>query len=159
MSSSTATSTTAVCENRICEVAFIRSVSLRKSMTDILIVEDNLVNRKLVSVLLERAGFSYEIAENGAQALEMLDKGEFRLVLMDMMMPVMNGYQATKAIRAIPKLKALPVIALTANAMRGEEERCRAAGCNDYIPKPYSKDRILDAVTALIGKASPPPAP
>ncbi len=126
-------------------------------MADILIVEDNPVNRKLISLLLNRAGFSFAIAENGAEALEQLDKGDFRLVLMDMMMPVMNGYEATKAIRANPKLKSLPVIALTANAMRGEEEKCREAGCSDYIAKPYSKDRILAAINTLIAKSPAQP--
>ncbi len=125
-------------------------------MTDILIVEDNPVNRKLISLLLNRAGYTFALAENGVQALEQLDKIEFKLVLMDMMMPVMNGYEATKAIRAHAKHKALPVIALTANAMRGEEEKCREAGCNDYIAKPYSKDRILAAIGSLLQKPSTP---
>ncbi len=127
-------------------------------MADILIVEDNPVNRKLISLLLNRAGYSFAVAENGVQALEQLDKDEFKLVLMDMMMPVMNGYEATKAIRMHPKHKVLPVIALTANAMRGEEEKCREAGCNDYIAKPYSKDRILAAIGSLLPKPSTPAA-
>ena len=125
-------------------------------MADILIVEDNPVNRKLISLLLNRAGYSFAVAENGVQALEQLDKDQFKMVLMDMMMPVMNGYEATKAIRAHPKHKAMPVIALTANAMRGEEEKCREAGCNDYIAKPYSKDRILAAIGSLLDKPSAP---
>ena len=119
-------------------------------MSDILIVEDNPVNQKLIAFLLGRAGYSYEVAENGAEALSRLDHGEFKLVLMDMMMPVMNGYDATKAIRANPKTRNLPVIALTANAMKGEDEKCRAAGCTDYLAKPYSKDQILNAIQMLI---------
>jgi CheY-like chemotaxis protein len=126
-------------------------------MPDILIVEDNPVNQKLIAFLLARSGYSYEIAENGKNALERLEAGPFRLVLMDMMMPVMNGYDATRAIRGNPKLKGLPVIALTANAMKGEDEKCRAVGCDDYIPKPYSKDQILSAVAKLIGKPSGAP--
>ena len=121
-------------------------------MADILIVEDNPVNRKLISLLLNRAGYSFGLAENGVEALEMLERDEFRLVLMDMMMPVMNGYEATRAIRAHPRHRAVPVIALTANAMRGEEEKCREVGCNDYIAKPYSKDRILSAIGALLAR-------
>ena len=122
-------------------------------MPDILIVEDNPVNQKLIAFLLQRAGYTYEVADNGAIALERLDRAHFKLVLMDMMMPVMNGYDATKAIRANPRLKGLPVIALTANAMKGEDEKCRAVGCSDYLAKPYSKDQILTAISVLIKKA------
>ena len=128
-------------------------------MSDILIVEDNPVNQKLIAFLLTRAGYTYEVAENGADALQRLDQSQFKLVLMDMMMPVMNGYDATKAIRANPKLKNLPVIALTANAMKGEDEKCRAAGCSDYLAKPYSKDQILNAISILIKKSQVEPEP
>ena len=127
-------------------------------MSDILIVEDNPVNQKLIAFLLARAGYTYEVAENGADALRRLDQSQFKLVLMDMMMPVMNGYDATKAIRANPKLKNLPVIALTANAMKGEDEKCRAVGCSDYLAKPYSKDQILNAISILIKKSQQEPA-
>ena len=110
-------------------------------MSDILIVEDNPVNQKLIAFLLARAGYTYEVADNGADALQCLDKSKFKLVLMDMMMPIMNGYDATKAIRANPKTKDLPVIALTANAMKGEDEKCRAAGCSDFWPNPIPKTK------------------
>ena len=128
-------------------------------MSDILIVEDNPVNQKLIAFLLARAGYTYEVAENGAEALQRLDKGPFKLVLMDMMMPIMNGYDATKAIRANPKTKHLPVIALTANAMKGEDEKCRAVGCSDYLAKPYSKDQILNAISMLLKKSTQGDAP
>ncbi len=123
-------------------------------MADILIVEDNPVNRKLISLLLNRAGYSFAVAENGVQALEQLDKDEFKLVLMDMMMPVMNGYEATKHIRNDAALRHLPIIALTANALRGEEDRCREAGCDDYIAKPYTKERLLAAVASAMPKTA-----
>jgi CheY-like chemotaxis protein len=122
-------------------------------MSDILIVEDNPVNQKLIAFLLARAGYSYEVADNGAVALERLEQGQFKLVLMDMMMPVMNGYDATRAIRSNQKLRNLPVIALTANAMKGEDEKCRAVGCSDYLAKPYSKDQILNAISVQIRKS------
>ncbi len=122
-------------------------------MADILIVEDNPVNQKLIAFLLARAGYSYEVAENGVDALQRIERNAFKLVLMDMMMPVMNGYDATKAIRANPKTKHLPVIALTANAMKGEDDKCRAAGCSDYLAKPYSKDQILNAIAMLLKKS------
>ena len=121
-------------------------------MPDILIVEDNPVNQKLIAFLLARAQYTYDLAENGVIALDRLEKGSYRLVLMDMMMPVMNGYDATKAIRANPKFQQVAVIALTANAMKGEDEKCRQIGCDDYIAKPYSKDQILSAIERLIGK-------
>jgi CheY-like chemotaxis protein len=120
-------------------------------MPDILIVEDNPVNQKLIAFLLARSKYTYDIADNGAAALDRLARASYRLVLMDMMMPIMNGYDATRAMRADPKFKDIPVIALTANAMKGEDEKCRQAGCNDYVAKPYSKDQILAAIQRLIG--------
>ena len=123
-------------------------------MPDILIVEDNPVNQKLIAFLLARSGYSYDIAENGAIALDRLDKAAYRLVLPDMMMPVMNGYDAIKAIRSQDRLRHLPVIALTANAMKGEAEKCRAAGCDDYIAKPYSKDQILGAIATQLARSA-----
>ncbi len=125
-------------------------------MPDILIVEDNAVNQKLIAFLLANAKYTYDLAENGAVALSRLEKDTYRLVLMDMMMPVMNGYDATKAIRASPRHQHLPVIALTANAMKGEDDKCRQVGCDDYIAKPYSKEQILSAIQRLIGKSVPP---
>ncbi len=119
-------------------------------MPDILIVEDNPVNQKLIAFLLARANYTYEVAENGLVALELMRKSTYRLVLMDMMMPVMNGFDATRAMRADPKLAKLPVIALTANALKGEDDKCRAAGCNDYIAKPYSKEQVLNAIARLL---------
>jgi CheY-like chemotaxis protein len=117
---------------------------------DILIVEDNPVNQKLIAFLLARAGYTYDVAESGLAALERLRASTYRLVLMDMMMPIMNGFDATRAIRADPKLSSLPVIALTANALKGEDDKCRAAGCNDYIAKPYSKEQVLQAIKRLL---------
>lgn len=124
-------------------------------MPDILIVEDNPVNQKLIAFLLAREGHSYEVAENGLIALEKLRQARFRLILMDMMMPVMNGFDATRAIRADPQLAHIPVIALTANALKGEDAKCRAAGCDDYIPKPYSKEQVLAAIRRLITRVPP----
>lgn len=121
-------------------------------MPDILIVEDNPVNQKLIAFLLARANYSYEVAENGLVALERLRRSSFRLVLMDMMMPVMNGFDAVRAIRADSTLNHLPVVALTANALKGEDDKCKAAGCNDYIAKPYSKEQVLNCINRHIGK-------
>lgn len=122
-------------------------------MPDILIVEDNPVNQKLIAFLLARASYTFEVAANGLAALELLRKARFRLVLMDMMMPVMNGFDAARAIRADPKLSHLPVIALTANALKGEDQKCRDAGCNDYIAKPYSKEQVLNCIAKHLARA------
>jgi len=119
-------------------------------VSDILIVEDNPVNQKLIAFLLARAGYTYEVAENGQVALELLRRQSFRLVLMDMMMPVMNGFEATRQIRADPALSRMPVIAMTANALKGEDEKCQSAGCNAYIAKPYSKEQVLSVIERLL---------
>jgi CheY-like chemotaxis protein len=124
---------------------------------DVLIVEDTPVNQKLVALILQRAGYTYGFAENGEAALASLPDG-YRLVMMDMMMPVMNGYDATRAIRADPRWSTLPIIALTANAMKGEAEKCKAIGCDDYIAKPYKKEQVITAVAKLIGPGTPPNA-
>ena len=120
-------------------------------MPDVLVVEDNAVNRKLIGLLLGRAGYSWQAVGDGREALDELRRQPYRVVLMDMMMPGMNGYEATAAIRADADLRALPVVALTANALSGEEARCRAAGCDDYVAKPYAKERILGAIAGFIG--------
>ena len=121
-------------------------------MPDILIVEDNPVNQKLIAFLLARANYTYEVADNGLVALEKLGQARFRLVLMDMMMPVMNGFDAVRAMRADPRHRTLPVIAVTANALKGEDEKCRAAGCDDYIAKPYAKEQVLAAIRKLLDR-------
>jgi CheY-like chemotaxis protein len=121
-------------------------------MPDVLIVEDNAINRKLITVLLDRAGYSHGVAENGKQALQHLDKDTFRLVLMDLMMPVMNGHETIAAIRESARHRHLPIIAVTANGTHDEEVRCRAAGCDGYIAKPYAKHRILSLIASLMPK-------
>lgn len=127
-------------------------------MPDVLVVEDNAVNRKLIGLLLGRAGYTWQAVGDGREAIDELHRQGYRMVLMDMMMPGMNGYEATAAIRADPALRALPVVALTANALSGEEARCRAAGCDDYVVKPYAKERILGAIAAFIGAPGPAPS-
>jgi len=102
----------------------------------ILLVEDNVFNQELAVDLLSRAGVVVSVANDGQQALDMLARERFDAVLMDCQMPVMDGYAATKALRAQPSLQTLPVIAMTANAMVGDREAVLAAGMNDHIAKP-----------------------
>ncbi|WP_238457689.1 response regulator [Desulforamulus ferrireducens] len=111
----------------------------------ILLVEDNHFNQKLMLQLLSD-DYNVTVAENGQQALERLVEGKFDLVLMDMQMPIMDGYEATRRIRQEEKYRDLPIIALTAHAMKGDYEKCINAGCNDYLAKPVKRDTILKKI-------------
>jgi len=110
----------------------------------VLMVEDNKLNQMVGQALLEGLGLTVEIAGNGQQAIAMIqaDPRRFDVVLMDLQMPVMDGYAATQALRAQPSTAGLPVIAVTANALPSERERCLQAGMNDYVPKPIDPDRL-----------------
>jgi CheY-like chemotaxis protein len=100
-------------------------------------------NSFALSKLLSENGITVRIAPNGQKALDLLEEEAVDLVLMDIMMPVMDGYEATRRIREKPKFKNLPILALTAKAMRGDQEKCLAAGANDYLPKPIDVDRLF----------------
>lgn len=106
----------------------------------ILVAEDAVANQALIRILLERLGHEVVIVENGAEAIETLEKQTFDLVLMDMMMPVMNGYDATRKLRAAGC--DLPIIALTANAMKEDDKKCFDAGCNGYLSKPIDRKQL-----------------
>jgi len=114
----------------------------------ILLAEDNPVNRKLAKTLLEKHGYSVLIAENGREALGVLDREKVDLVLMDVQMPLMDGLEATRLIRQKEKStgKHLHIIALTAHAMKGDRERCLAAGADDYLAKPIRTKDLLSAI-------------
>jgi CheY-like chemotaxis protein/HPt (histidine-containing phosphotransfer) domain-containing protein len=102
----------------------------------VLLVEDHVINQKLATILIERGGHLVRVANNGQEALDMLASQTFDLVLMDMMMPVMDGLEATQRIRASERGTHMPVVAMTANAMQNDRERCAAAGMDDFISKP-----------------------
>lgn len=121
----------------------------------VLVVEDNPVNRKLVIALLERAGYTVFSAENGAEALGLLESETVDLVVMDVQMPVMDGLAATRILRANPALSDLPVLALTAHALSGDRETCLQAGMNDYLTKPIQRDELLSVVGRWIGRRAP----
>ncbi|MBX3444417.1 MAG: PAS domain S-box protein [Planctomyces sp.] len=114
----------------------------------ILLVEDGETNRDLISLVLGRAGADVMCAENGREGVELAERERFDLILMDMQMPVMDGYSAAAALRA-GGCRA-PIIALTAHAMRGDREKCLAAGCTGYLTKPIQIDRLLETVAAEI---------
>ena len=109
----------------------------------ILLVEDNDINQELACDLLHRAGIAVEVAADGREALAALERDRFDAVLMDCQMPVMDGYETTRALRLRPGLQDLPVIAMTANAMAGDREKVLAAGMNDHVAKPFHVDELF----------------
>jgi signal transduction histidine kinase/DNA-binding NarL/FixJ family response regulator len=119
----------------------------------VLLVEDGVTNRKLVSLVLERAGAKVQTAENGQVGIESAAMQPFDLVLMDMQMPVMDGYAATRELRRRGYVG--PIIALTAHAMKGDDLKCREAGCSGYLTKPINPAQLIETVADAIG-ARPP---
>ena len=118
-------------------------------MPKILIVEDNEMNSDMLSRRLERRGFSVVLAVDGREGVAKARSEMPDLVLMDMSLPVMNGWEATQAIRADASMAHLPVIALTAHSMPGDREKAMEAGCNDYDTKPVDLSRLLSKMAAL----------
>jgi signal transduction histidine kinase/CheY-like chemotaxis protein len=116
----------------------------------VLLVEDNEVNREVALGLLEDAHLSIETAENGQVALRMVAENEYDLVLMDMQMPVMDGLAATRAIRSKPQFRSLPIIAMTANVMESDREKCTEAGMNDHLAKPIDPEALFAALLRWI---------
>ncbi len=123
--------------------------------TTILLAEDNPVNQKLALKLLEKAGCRADVANNGLEAVKALEKRSYDLVLMDIQMPKMDGFEATRRIRN-PKSRVLnrnvPIIAMTAHAMKGYRETCLKAGMDDYIPKPVRFDAIREKLAQWLSK-------
>lgn len=118
----------------------------------ILLVDDGETNRKLISLFLTRSGAAVELAENGALALHAAEKTRFDAVLMDMQMPVMDGYTATVRLRE--KGYSGPIIALTAHAMKGDREKCESAGCSGYLAKPVNMDELVRTVLEAVGQGT-----
>jgi CheY-like chemotaxis protein len=117
----------------------------------VLVVEDNPVNQKVVCHMLRKMGFTVELADDGRAGVEMLGQGAFDAVLMDCQMPVMDGYEATRAIRGLDdEVSRIPIIALTANAMDGDREKCLAAGMDDYLSKPAKADQLREVLNKWI---------
>jgi PAS domain S-box-containing protein len=128
----------------------------------VLLAEDNEINRELVVELLASQGVRAQVAADGEQALHLLEQGDFDLVLMDCQMPNMDGYEATRRIRADDRFRQLPVLALTANAMIGDREKALAAGMNDHIAKPIDPDALFRVMGRWIRpaqEANPAPRP
>ena len=119
-------------------------------MAKILLVEDNEMNRDMLSRRLARKGHEVLIAVDGAEGVSMAIAKIPDLILMDMSLPVLDGWQATEQIKAAPETKMIPVIALTAHAMAGDREKCMAAGCDDYDTKPVEFPRLLSKIEMLL---------
>jgi len=118
--------------------------------TRVLLAEDNDINQQVALGLLESMGLEVTLAHNGVQALEWIEKRDFDVVLMDLHMPIMDGFTAGRKIRANPKFDQLPIIALTANAMVGDRERCLAVGMNEHSPKPIDMEDLFDKLFQLV---------
>jgi CheY-like chemotaxis protein len=112
----------------------------------ILLAEDNLVNQKLATRVLEQMGYRIDIVSNGLEAVESVQRQKYDLVLMDIQMPEMDGLEATRTIRKIENFIQPHIVAMTANAMQGDREMCLAAGMDDYVTKPFRVEELVEAI-------------
>ena len=124
-------------------------------MTKILLVEDNEMNRDMLSRRLARKGYDVVMALDGRQAVEMASAENPDLIIMDMSLPVIDGWEATRQVKAAPETRAIPVIALTAHAMAGDREKAIEAGCDDYDTKPIDLPRLLGKIASLLQPRQP----
>jgi CheY-like chemotaxis protein len=125
-------------------------------MPKILLVEDNEMNRDMLSRRLERRGHQILLAVDGEQGVAMAQAEAPDLILMDMSLPVLDGWAATRQLKAIPETQSIPIIALTAHAMAGDQAKCLEAGCDDYDTKPVEFPRLLGKIQALLEKEDVP---
>lgn len=123
-------------------------------MAKILLVEDNEMNRDMLSRRLERRGHNILIATDGEQGVNLARKERPDLILMDMSLPVLDGWEATKRIKSEADLKQIPIIALTAHAMSSDEQRAREAGCDDFDTKPVEFTRLVGKIDALLTRGA-----
>jgi CheY-like chemotaxis protein len=122
-------------------------------MNKILLVEDNEMNRDMLTRRLERKGYEVVIAVDGKAGVDMASSASPDIILMDLSLPVMDGWEATRQIKADPATQSIPVIALTAHAMAGDEKKALEAGCDDYDTKPVDLKRLLGKIENLLGSA------
>ena len=116
----------------------------------ILVVEDQLDNRQMLHDLLTHAGFDIVEAENGEEAIASAQAIRPDLILMDIQLPILDGYEATRRIKADPDLKSIPIIVVTSYALSGDEEKARLAGCDDYVAKPFSPRLLLAKIKEYV---------
>jgi CheY-like chemotaxis protein len=125
-------------------------------MATILLVEDNEMNRDMLSRRLQRKGFEVAMAVDGRQGVEMAQAATYDLILMDMSLPEVDGWEAARQLRAAPATRTVPIIALTAHAMAGDRDKAIEAGCDDYDTKPIELERLLGKIQALLDRNSRP---
>jgi osomolarity two-component system sensor histidine kinase NIK1 len=121
---------------------------------NILLVEDNILNQKVVTFNLKKYNYEVTSVKDGPEALEAIKGGDIKLVLMDLMLPGMNGYEITKAIRKYEREKKsneeIPIIAITANTLDNDREKCIEAGMNEYLPKPFTAEQLMEKIRIFI---------
>jgi CheY-like chemotaxis protein len=122
-------------------------------MTKVLLVEDNEMNRDMLSRRLIRRGFQVVFAMDGQQGIDLAHTEQPDIILMDMSLPVIDGWEATRRVKADDATRSVPVIGLTAHAMAGDREKAIEAGCDDYDTKPVELDRLIGKIERLIGAA------
>jgi CheY-like chemotaxis protein len=128
-------------------------------MAKILLVEDNEMNRDMLSRRLEKRGFTVVLAVDGAAGIAQAKAEKPDLILMDLSLPVIDGWEASKQIKADPETSKTPIIALTAHAMASDREKCLAAGCDDFDTKPVELPRLLAKIDEILKKNAPPAPP
>ncbi len=124
-------------------------------MPKILLVEDNEINRDMLSRRLERRGYRVAIALDGEQGVSMAGLEAPDLILMDMSLPVLDGWEAARRLKAAPETRSIPIIALTAHAMVGDREKAIESGCDDYDTKPVEFQRLLEKIETILTKGTP----
>jgi len=122
-------------------------------MSKILLVEDNEMNRDMLSRRLDRKGFEVVIAVDGQAGVDMASSSNPDIILMDLSLPIIDGWEATRQIKSNPDTQSIPIIALTAHAMAGDEQKALEAGCDDYDTKPVNLNRLLEKIGNLLGSA------
>ncbi|MCU7836236.1 MAG: response regulator [gamma proteobacterium symbiont of Taylorina sp.] len=122
----------------------------------LLIAEDNVINQQVIMAVFDKVDVSIKLVNNGKEAFEAIQQYDFDAVLMDMQMPVMDGYEATRKIRAIPEFNEIPIIALTAHAMDGDEDKCLQAGSSAYVTKPINQERLFQVLARFLQAKSTP---
>jgi two-component system cell cycle response regulator DivK len=125
-------------------------------MSKILLVEDNDMNRDMLSRRLQRRDYEVVMALDGQEGITMAKSEHPDLILMDISLPVIDGWEAARSIKASPETQNIPIIALTAHAMPGDREKCLDAGCDDYDTKPVNFQRLLEKMQALLGEQALP---